>query len=68
VRGSVVGAGERGKSAVARLLELLKVYVLCLGRKGERERERAVRVMMAVAAVLLVLSCYPLARRALGRK
>lgn len=65
---SVVGAGERTRSAAFSIMDFIKKYILCMGCKDDRSKEKSVRIIMALAAFLLIISFYPLIRRYLCRK
>ena len=68
MKGGVVGAGHKTKSAAFSILDFIKKYVLCMGHRDERAKLRSVQVMMAIAAFLLILSFYPYLRKVLKMK
>lgn len=68
VKGGVVGAGRKTKSAAFSIIDFIKKYILCMGSRDEQSKERSVRIIMAIAAFLLILSFYPLLKKLLRRK
>jgi hypothetical protein len=59
----VTGAGNKTKSACLSVVDFIKKYILCMGKRDEKSKERSVRLMTAIAAFLLILSFYPLVKR-----
>jgi len=68
VKDSVVGAGHKSKSIFFGVIDFIKKYILCLGTRDPKNKERAVRLIMAIAAFLFILSFYPLLKRVLRHK
>ena len=63
VKGTVVGAGTKTKSAAFSLIDFIKKYVLGMGKQDCKSKERSVRIMMSLAAFLLIISFYPLLKK-----
>ena len=68
VKGGIVGAGQKTKSAAFSTIDFIKKYILCMGKRDERSKERSVRIIMAIASFLLIMSFYPQIRRLLKLK
>ena len=68
VKGGVFGAGHKTKSAAFSVIDFVKKYVLCMGNRDLKSKERSVRIIMAIASFLLILSFYPLLKKVLKFK
>ena len=68
MKGGVIGAGQGTKKATLSVLDFIKKYVLCMGYTDYKSKDKALRIMMALAAFLLILSFYPLLRRLVKRR
>ncbi len=69
VKDGVVGVGVSTKKGAISFIEFIKKYILCMGKRDEKEKLRSVRIIMAIAIFIFVISFYPLLKRLLkGRK
>lgn len=64
----MVGAGQSTKRAAFSVIDFIKTYILCLGKRDEKSKLRSVRLIMAIAIFILILSFYPTIRNLLKMK
>ena len=68
VKSNIVNTGVRTKKAAFSIIDFIKKYVLCLGKTDLKEKEKAVRIIMAIAIFCFITSLYPVFKKYLKIK